>query len=102
MTPAEVRAFIQDNASVFTPQIIQDAQTVVALLSALLMNDEGEEYEKLATEVRGSKGSFDALVAFTLSGVVTAAQVTDTSIEETIQRLGNGVAILGELFSDQE
>jgi nitrogen regulatory protein PII-like uncharacterized protein len=101
MSPEEVRAFVRENADAFTPEIMRDAQTIVALLSTLLMEDCAEEYEKLAQEVRQSKSAFDALVAFTLSGVVTASHVTGTSLEDTIQRLGNGVAVLAELFAQE-
>jgi hypothetical protein len=101
MTSAEVREFIIENKEAFTPEVIHDAQTIVALLSSLLIEDGVEEYEKLACEVRERKGAFDALVAFTLSGVVAAARATDSTMEETIQRLGNGVAVLGELFSQE-
>lgn len=76
-----------------TIEQLKSAQLVVALLTAVLMNDQ-DQYAELMEDMLSDPGNVECLISFALAGMVTSTEFTGLTLEETIQRIGQNVATI--------
>lgn len=88
-----------DLAKTMTPEAVESAQLVIAMVSAAMHDDGEDEYLKLRDEVRANQQAFDCLVAFVMSTIMVSAVITGDDPEVVVQKIGQNFA---QLRNDSE